>query len=72
MTTRKQQPPESALPYARHWPHGTEAERLERAAEMALEDGDMDHWRELSARARSARRRARERAAGVRSIWDYP
>ncbi len=45
----------------------TEAERLELAADMALRDGDVGHWRELIARAQYARRRARERAAGVRN-----
>lgn len=48
---------------------GSEADRLDRAAQMALDDGDMDHWRQLCKRADAARRRAREAAAGVRNPW---
>lgn len=47
----------------------SEADRLSRAAQMAFEDGDMDHWRRLNDRATAARRRARERAAGVPDPW---
>jgi hypothetical protein len=54
---------------AQYVPPPTEAERLELAAHAAFEDGDMEHWRELTKRAQSARRQARERAAGVGSAW---
>lgn len=50
-------------------PDYSEAERLEAAAAIAWEDGDMTHWNQLNARAQEARRRARERHAGVPDPW---
>lgn len=50
-------------------PDYSEAERLEAAASIAWEDGDMTHWSGLNARAQEARRRARERFAGVPDPW---
>lgn len=48
---------------------GTEAERLDRAAEQAVKDGDYEHAKQLRHRAQAARRRAREEGAGVTSPW---
>lgn len=46
----------------------SQADALERAAEMARQDRDYDHARELARRARDARRQEREREAGV-AVW---
>lgn len=43
----------------------TEAEKLERAAQMAFDAGDLDHWHDLERRALAAKRKDREHAAGV-------
>lgn len=45
-----------------------EAEALERAAAMALQDGDTEHAKALREAALFKRRVARERAAGYRGL----
>lgn len=45
-----------------------EAEALEHAAQVAVQDGDYEHAIELRQRAQMERRRQRERNAGVRNI----